>query len=348
MIRFWSFRLGTRMRFEPTTIASVARLVGETLESDYGLDPQPVFAEIQIDTGKFQKPGARVAFTKMTALWQRAAELTQDPEFGLKVGSRVAPGDFFVLGHAWLASDNLHDAFGRLCRYFNVLTTLGHHMEVRDLGKRYALVEDGANRLGEPEQVAKDASFTALLRMCDFVTPEPVRPLQVALPQPRNASPIDYSAVFGCAVTFDAAEESWEFGKSELDTLLTGSIPDVADATDRIAENYIASLDEGALAHDVRQMIVQLLPSGSVDQDTVAEKLHRSRSTLQRQLSGEGTSYRDILESTRQALAEKYLRDGDYSQAEVAFMIGFSDQSNFARAFKRWTGMSPGEFQKAA
>jgi AraC-like DNA-binding protein len=336
------------MRFEPTTIANVARLVGETLKTDYGIDPHTVFSEIQIDTDNFRKPGARIAFTKMAALWRRAAELTSDPEFGLKVGRRVVPGDFFVLGHAWLASDSLHDAFGRLCRYFNVLTTLGHHMEIRDLGDRYALVEDGANRLGEPEQVAKDASFTALLRMCDFVTPEPVRPLQVALPQPRDASPVDYAAVFGCPVSFGAAEESWEFGRNELETLLTGSIPDVADATDRIAENYIASLDEGALANEVRQMIVQLLPSGGVDQDTVAGKLHRSRSTLQRQLSGEGTSYRDILESTRQALAEKYLRDGDYSQAEIAFMVGFSDQSNFARAFKRWTGMSPGEFQNAA
>jgi AraC-like DNA-binding protein len=65
-------------------------------------------------------------------------------------------------------------------------------------------------------------------------------------------------------------------------------------------------------------------------------------------LGAEGTNYREILESTRQALAEKYLQGGEYTQAQVAFMVGFSDQSNFARAFKRWTGMSPGEFQKAA
>ena len=95
-------------------------------------------------------------------------------------------------------------------------------------------------------------------------------------------------------------------------------------------------------------MLVQMLPSGHVDQDTIANKLHRSRSTLQRQLGSEGTSYRNILESTRQGLAEKYLQDPRYTQAQVAFMVGFSDQSNFARAFKRWTGMSPGEFQKAA
>ncbi|MDJ0906130.1 MAG: AraC family transcriptional regulator [Woeseiaceae bacterium] len=336
------------MRFEPTTIASVARLVGETLQIDYDVDPETIFADLQIDTDKFHKPGERIAFSKMTELWKRGADVTGDPEFGLRVGRRLVPGDFFVLGHAWLASDSLHDAFQRLCRYFNVLTTLGHHMDVRDLGDRYALVEDGANRLVNPEQVAKDAFFAALLRMCDFVTATPVRPLGVALPQAADASSIDYTAVFSCPVSFGATPESWEFDKKTLDAPLTGAIPEVADAIDRIADNYTASLDEGAIAHEVRQMIVQLLPSGKVDQESIASKLNRSRSTLQRQLHGEGTSYRDILESTRQVLSERYLRDGDYSQAEVAFMVGFSDQSNFARAFKRWTGMSPGEFQKAA
>lgn len=336
------------MQFEPTTIASVARLIGETLEGGYAIDPQPVFADAAIDTNKFAQPGARVAFTKMRKLWQQAVQVSGDPGFGIEVGSRVVPGDFFVLGHAWLASHNLHDAFTRLCRYFNVLTTIGHHMAIRDFGERYALIETGSRRLAEPEQAAKDASFAALLRMCDFVTAQPVRPLRVALPQSREASQVDYETLFGCPVSFDADEESWEYARSDLDGSLSGSIPDVADAIDRIAENYIASIDEGAVAHEVRQIIVQMLPSGHVDQDTIAGKLHRSRSTLQRQLSGEGTSYRDILETTRKALAEKYLRDGEYTQAEIAFMVGFSDQSNFGRAFRRWTGMSPGEYQKAA
>ena len=95
-------------------------------------------------------------------------------------------------------------------------------------------------------------------------------------------------------------------------------------------------------------MLVQTLPSGRTDQETIAQRLYRSRATLQRQLSAEGTSYRDILETTRRRLAEDYLLEGSYSQAQIAFMVGFADQSNFARAFKRWTGLSPGEFQKAA
>lgn len=91
-----------------------------------------------------------------------------------------------------------------------------------------------------------------------------------------------------------------------------------------------------------------MLPSGHADQESIASRLYRSASTLQRQLGAEGTSYRTVLESTRRGLAEQYLKDGEYTQAQIAFMVGFSDQSNFARAFKRWTGLSPGEYQKAA
>ena len=333
---------------EPTTIASVARLIGETLEAEYAMDPAPLYRELNIDTTKFFRPGTRIVFSKMNGLWRRSAVLTKDPEFGVKVGSRVGPGDFFVLGHAWLASDTLHDGMKRLCRFINVLSTMGGHMYIKSQGDSYALVETGNQRLVDPQQVAMDASYIALLRLCDFVTAKKVRPQSVALPQSASASPVDYEKILECPVSFDAEAEVWTFASSDVEAPLSGAVPDVADATDRIAEDYIASLDEGAVAHEVRQLIVQLLPSGHVDQDTVATRLHRSRSTLQRQLGTEGTSYRNILESTRQVLAEKYLQGGEHSQAEVAFMVGFSDQSNFARAFKRWTGMSPGEFQKAA
>jgi AraC-like DNA-binding protein len=333
---------------EPTTLASVARLVGETLESDYGVDPAPLFARARIDTTKFYRPGSRIIFSKMCDLWGQAADVTGDVEFGFKVGSRVTPGDFFVLGHAWTASDTLYDAMERLSRFINVLSTIGSQMQLRRHADTFDLVETRLGRLVEPHQVAYDAGLVALLRMCDFVTREKVRPLRVALPQAADASTADYAGALECAVSFGSDQEIWTFATADIEAPLTGAVPDVADATDRIAETYIASLDEGVVAHEVRQMIVQMLPSGHVDQDTIASKLHRSRSTLQRQLGSEGTSYRNILESTRQGLAEKYLQDSKFTQAQVAFMVGFSDQSNFARAFKRWTGMSPGEFQKAA
>ena len=332
---------------EPTTISSVARLVGETLQDVYGIDPGGLFRDSRIDTQKFDKPGSRVPFSKMNVLWKLATEAANDVEFGVKVGSRVSPGDFYVLGHAWLASQSLLGAFRRLERFFHVLSTAVSALEVREQGDTWVLVETAADRSIGPQPAALDAGIVALLRLCDFVTAAPVRPQRVVVPRLLADRGIDYTAIVGCPVEFGDIE-TWEFRKSDVEAKLTGSIPEVALAVETIADEYLASLDEGRVAQEVRQILIQTMPSGRSSQDSVAKRLHRSRSTLQRQLVSEGTSYRQILESTRQSLAEKYLRSNNFSQAEIAFMLGFTDQSNFARAFKRWTGMSPGEYRKAA
>jgi AraC-like DNA-binding protein len=336
------------MFYEPTTLASVARLIGECLEEDYGIDPSSLFADLNIDTGKFLRPGARASFTKMDGLWQKAAAATGDPWFGFKVGERSKPGDFFVFGHVWLASASLRGALSRFCRYSHVITTLSSEQTLEKQGDSYAFIEAYPEGAVRPQKVARDAAFVAILKLCDAVTQGTIRPTSVALTIAPELGSTRYDELFQCPVSYGCEKEIWLFDVDDLERPLSGSAPEVAEATDRIAENYIQSLDSSAVATAVSRMLVQTLPSGKSDQDTIASRLHRSRSTLQRQLSAEGTSYRDILEVTRRALATRYLKEGEHSQAQIAFMIGFADQSNFARAFKRWTGVSPGEYQKAA
>lgn len=333
---------------EPTTLASVARLIGETLEGDYGIDPGSIFTDLNIDTGKITRPGARTPFDKMDGLWEKAVLATGDPWFGFAVGERSRPGDFFVLGHAWMASASLHGALGRLCRYADVILTHSSELTLEKQGDSYALIETFGEFAARPQKTAQDAGAVALLRLCDIVTQDIVRPTKVLLNIAPEYESSRYSELFQCPITYGCEKEIWTFDAADLERPLSGSVPEVADATDRIAENYVQSLDHSTVATAVSRMLVQILPSGRSDQESIASRLHRSRSTLQRQLSAEGTSYRDILETTRAALATRYLKEGDHSQAQIAFMIGFADQSNFARAFKRWTGVSPGEFQKAA
>jgi len=97
----------------------------------------------------------------------------------------------------------------------------------------------------------------------------------------------------------------------------------------------------------VRRLLIDLLPSGKADQELVSSRLNRSSSTLQRQLQGEGITYREVLESTQRNLAETYLREQKHSHAQIAYLLGFSEQSNFSRAFKRWTSMTPRQYQSA-
>lgn len=334
------------MLFEPTTLSSVARLIGKSLEEDYGIDPGPIFRELGIDTQKFLKPGARTPFVKMHALWHRAAAVSNDPLFGFTVGKRATPNDFFVFGHAWLASATLREALQRLCRYGHVISNVNEGPVLFREDDRYILRYPDFSTQPHPPRYAEDAGNVVLLSFIDIVTSRKVRPLQVSLILDPECSSEHYDELFECPVAFGRAEEEWVFAANDLDELLPGSVPDITEATDRIARHYIENLDSSKVATEVSRLLIKMLPAGGVDQSEVASRMHRSKSTLQRQLSTEGTSYRDILESTRQTLAKRYLEEGDYTQAQIAFMTGFSDQSNFARAFKRWAGVSPGQYQK--
>jgi hypothetical protein len=165
------------MLYEPTTLASVARRIGETLSVDYGLDPKPIFAELGIDDGKFLKPGARVPF-------------------------------FFVLGHAWLASATLHGAMSRLCRYGHVLTTRSSHLELQSRAAGYALVESFPQGAVLPQKAAKDAGFVALISLCDIITEAPVRPLRVELTVPIESQSDRYDTLFECPVEYGSDKET--------------------------------------------------------------------------------------------------------------------------------------------
>ena len=128
---------------------------------------------------------------------------------------------------------------------------------------------------------------------------------------------------------------------------LPGHNLDVVLGNDRVVEQYLEALDPDQVTTEVRRMLVSLFPTGEVSQQVIAKRMARSVSTLQRQLTGEGTSYREVQDDVREQLAAEYVREGKYSLSQIAYLLGFSDQSNFSRAFKRWKGVSPKEYQSS-
>jgi AraC-like DNA-binding protein len=92
-------------------------------------------------------------------------------------------------------------------------------------------------------------------------------------------------------------------------------------------------------------VMIDMLPSGGITDEKIAEHLNMSERSLQRRLKEAGTTFRTILERVRKDLASTYVHDPDIELVEVAFLLGFSDQSAFSRAFKRWTGNTPSEFR---
>jgi AraC-like DNA-binding protein len=92
-------------------------------------------------------------------------------------------------------------------------------------------------------------------------------------------------------------------------------------------------------------LLVEVLPQGEPNESDVASRLATSVRNLQRRLADESTSYKEVLDDTRRQLARSYLAEARYSISEIAYLLGFGAASSFTRAFRRWEGTSPREFQ---
>ena len=133
-----------------------------------------------------------------------------------------------------------------------------------------------------------DAGMAAVMMLCERAAGRRILPLKVELMEDSSPHPEAYEALFEAPVEYGADEYALVFSVDDMEAALETAIPDVADATDQIADRYIASFDRGNVVTRVRQLLILMLPSGSADQETVASSLYRSSSTLQRQLSAEG------------------------------------------------------------
>jgi AraC-like DNA-binding protein len=152
--------------------------------------------------------------------------------------------------------------------------------------------------------------------------------------------------LFGCTPLLGQADDAMGFDPARLDALLVGHESEIARAGDLAAEGYIREMNARPLATELQRLLVRLLPSGEATLEELARRMNRGVSTLQRQLQEEGIGYREVLEATRRALAEGYLADERLSLGEIAYLLGFADQSSFTRAFHRWAGMSPRRFRE--
>lgn len=336
------------MLSEPSSLASVVYVIGETLKLDYGIDPRPTFRELGIPedgpAGRFE----RLPNDVVREMWNRAGELSKDPAFGIRAGANVDRLPLDMFAHAWLASDTLIDALKCVLRYEDMINSGITDIRCEKFGAEYIISESYPNAADYPGNLAIDMSVSGLIHISRIARGTPVYATRLEIYAPGDKSLDIYSDLVRGPVVRNDERNAVFLSADDMEAPLPGAVPEIVDAVSQIAENYLRSFDTSKVAYRVRELIIQMLPSGTVDQETIAQKLYRSVSTLQRQLGIEGTSYREILGDTREEMARGYLQEGRYSQAQVAFMLGYSDQSNFSRAFKSWTGQSPGEFRKAS
>ena len=325
-----------------THLAKSTNLVWRLLES-YGYEPKKIFREFGIDPLLQEKTEARINFKKIVALWRNAAEITKDPCFGLKAAEYWHPSYMHALGYAWLASLTLREALNRLSSYFRIVTE-GLSIDIKDDQQEIGIYL--ISQLGAPlPPVLVDASFAIILRMCRANLGNDLKPAGVKFEHTAPSCSDSFTNFFKTQAKFDADRDYITFRRRDTDRVLSGSNPLLAEMSDQIVVRYLEKMDEENLTNRVKVGIVDLMPSGKISDEKIADHLHVGVRTLQRRLQAEGTTFQTLLNETRQDLARQYLKDPTIRLEEIAFLLGFSEYSVFSKAFKRWTGYSPSAYR---
>jgi len=310
-----------------------------------GHDPEVLFRDAGIDPGLLNKPGARVPYASVNRIWAKASEIIDDPCFGLKADKYWHPSYIHALGYAWLASHTLREALIRFVRYLRIVSEKGF-LELEENPDGITLIYS-FELLGMRIPAQIDMGMAMAIHMCRLNYGEDLKPLSVNFTHAEPPCAKEYSAIFKAPVRFSANTDSLTLSLADVDKYLIGANPQLARLNDQVMIDYLGKLDKDNIVDRVTAVIIDLLPSGGIADEKVAEQLNMSVRSLQRRLKEEGTTFRTLLERVREDLAATYVQDPEIELVEVAFLLGFSDQSAFSRAFKRWTGFSPSEARKS-
>ncbi len=327
---------------EPTTIAAYVEAITRALEAR-GVDPGEVLREIDVSRIRNNDPLVRISDSTVNAIYARAVALTGDEYFGLSVAERIVPGMLHALGYALLASETLEDFCHRFVRYYG-LVSQSAHLRVFVEGDTFRLEADPHNPGICFE--TQDVWAGLVIRLMRAASRADFHPRQLELRRPVPAGGEEpFRAFFGCPIRFGQPHLCFHFDLAAMREPLLGANRELAQHNDQIAMTYIERLDRDDIANRVRTHLVNGLNAGIFSRAEVAARMHMSPSTLQAKLARQGVSFLQLLDDTRHQLALGYVEQKRLSITEIAFMLGFSDVSNFNRAFRRWTGRAPSEYR---
>lgn len=290
------------------------------------------------------KPFAQ--FPDIAAFFERAATLTGNDVLGFERGIQRDIRRTGLLCYVGLSSPTARDFLKNLARYRRIFTdvveldetvldrdsVLSWYFSVPAKVERRQLVEFGAS---------------GILTGLEQATQRKPRLRKVRFRHLRKTNITVLKEKLGCPVEFGAPENAIYFEPCTLDTPLATADYHLYEVLKQYAEEVLERerRNISALTVDVERAIAARLAAGEANQDNVARALGYSSRTLARRLAEEGTSFFQTLQDLRESLAISYLKNSDLGLGEISYLLGYSNLSSFAEAFKRWVGISPGRYR---
>ena len=311
-----------------------------------GLDPSALVAKRGLTIAVVEEAEARIPYDDVTGLWNDAADLAGDEVFGAATGAKRRTGDLDFYDYLFCTSDTLGEGYRRVCQFVRVLYDQSELRFDRS-GGRATL-----SRLRPPSTPAsrhyEEFLFAYLFASGCHAVGKPWTPSRVCFRHPppsvtaeRALQPIFHRAVeFGdpdeLSFASTLADEKQATADSHLNAIMTRYAQLQQDRLVVAEDDFIAR---------VKHQAAEELKHGELDVAGLARRLRMSPRSLQRRLQSVGSSPTRIVDDVRLDLARHYLTGSRISLAEIAYLLGYSDDTAFHRAFKRLTGETPAAYR---
>jgi AraC-like DNA-binding protein len=326
------------------TVATV-RLVLKACEAT-GVDSNDLLKAAGIDPAVVADVDGEVSFTQMRAFWQNAYKLSGDPFLAMHAGQQAEVGAYNCLDYIWVHSSTFGEAMSKFIHYFGLINTWIGWDTLESDDAVIARMSPKAGVMPPPTPELVWAIYTVRARL---LLGEDWSPQSLSLPTPEPEDPKPHNSFFRCPIDYDAPTTDFVIDRKSWDAELENADQQLARIMEQHAQLLMASRPlPDDLVGQVRQQIVRSLDGTKVTREDLAKGLHMSVRTLQRRLDENGIVFSDLVDEVRQELAKKHLNAGELTLTEIGFLLGFSEQSSFTRAFKRWTGKTPLEFRRAS
>ena len=291
----------------------------------------------------------RLPLEDVLLFWERVMRATREPGLPVRMAEHITPSDYDAIGFACMTRATVGEALQQAVRFARVWTDASRW--VLTVSPAEASLEfqiDDPLRLGV--RIASESLVAEMIQGGRTLTGSAFEPARVCFRPPAPADVSRHAAFFRSPIEWSAPRTEIVVHASLLDQPLVRADPALAAYFERHASELLARFpaEPEALEYRLRGALAEELRSGLPTLESIAPRLGMSSRTLRRRLKDDGTSFQELLDSTRCELAKRYLADGQIPVGAVGFLLGFSEPSTFHRAFKRWTGSTPLAFRRSA
>lgn len=324
-----------------------AVFIGKIVEAaaTEGLDPRPLLTSCGVDPDAPVEPSQMVSSELHYSLWETILAALDSPGFPIRYAATVRVDDYGAFGLATKTAPTVREGLQRGQRYHIVMTN-SSWLDLSELEShgRIAFQREGDRRLGM--RCANEAALAEIVGHARQTSAVEVIPRCVRFRHPPPSDVSEHERFFGCELLFDQPTDAVDYDPAILDLPLAKADPGISKFMIDHLDKEVAERAPGeSIDRALRVLIRDALPDGPPSMDDVAKRVGMSRRTLARRMSELETTFQRFVDDTRHQVAATYLLETQHSLAEIAFLLGFSEQSAFQRAFKRWTGTTPREFR---